>query len=321
MFGKSRFIVACLGIFILSGGFIGVHSSHGAYPEQPIVIVNPWGAGGLSDNMLTVLRTFSDKYFGQPIIVSPKPGASGTIAHKFVVDAKPNGYTLVYTSTGPRTVVPHFREVPYDPLKDFTDICQIASSGDCFAVRADFPGKTLAEFIDYARKNPGKAKVGQAGTEGMGYLTYKAIVKEAKAEMVNVPFNSTGETAVACAGGKIDAMTASATGIRPMVESGKLRVLASCGSARTSVYPDIKTFKELGINVALDDNYGLAGPAKLPKEIISFIQEKIKAMLKDPQVIEAFNKIGAPLAYHDTKEFVQSFQDDYVKYGKLVKGE
>lgn len=313
-----------VGVFILFqiGGIITINSVYGgSYPEQPIVIVNPWGTGGTTDNILIVMRTFGDKYFGKPIILSLKTGASAGIGHKFVEDSKPDGYNLIFTTMGPRVVAPHYREVNYDSLKGFTNICRIAAISDTFAVRADFPAKDFKEFIDYAKKNPGKVKVAQVGTEGFGYLAYKLLAKEAKLDMINVPFQSAGEPIIACAGGKVDAVLSSQSSLRAMVEAGKLRAIASTGSLTPSLYPHAKPFKEWGINAVLDDSYGISGPAKLPLEIVNFLQTKFKEMLQDPQVIQSFERIGVPLAYLGSNDFTRVIEEDFIKYKKLIKGE
>ena len=293
----------------------------GSYPERPIMIVNPWGAGGLSDNILMVIRAYAPKYIPQTIIVSLKPGATATVGHKYVAESSPDGYTLIFTSTGPRTIVPQFREVPYDPLKDFTNICRLANIGQLLSVRADFPAKDFKEFLDYAKNNPGKVKVGMPGTEGTGYIAFKELALKAKLDLIHVPFHTTADSVTACAGGKTDAVIISATAIRPMVEAGKIRPLVSTGSTRPSLYPDVKTYREFGVNAAVDDSYGLAGPSKLPVEITNYIQNKIKEILIDPKVIESFEKIGAPISYLDSIDFTRVMEEDYANYKKLIKGE
>jgi tripartite-type tricarboxylate transporter receptor subunit TctC len=318
---KKELTVLLAGVVLISFMIGGINATAAPYPDRPIEVINPWGAGGLTDNMLMVIKTVAGKYFGQPIIVSIKSGATATIGHKFIADAKPDGYTLIMTSTGPRAVAPHFRKVPYDPLNDFTDICRIALLSHLFSVRADFPAKDFKGFMEYVKKNPNTVKVGQPGTDGIAYLVYKSLVSEGKLEMLNVPFKSTGESVTAAAGGKIDAVIASATAIRPMVEAGKLRPLASCGSNRSTLYSNIGTFEEYGISAAHDDSYGLSGPKNLPPEIVNFIESRVIEMMKDPQVIQSFDKLGVPLGFLKSSDFHRIVEKDYKLYKKLIVGE
>ena len=321
MYKEMKLVAMCVGISCLLCSFIIGSANAAGYPEQPIVIVNPWSTGGVSDNSLTVFRTFGDKYFGVPIIISQRKGATGTVGCKFVADSKPDGYTLGLVSSDPVTVVPQFREVPFDPMKDFTFIAQWASCSDCFAVRADLPINTMQEFHDYAKNNPGKVRIGQVGADGEGYLFHKRLEELWKFPIINIPFDSTGETTVACVGGKLEAMTASAVGIKPMIDAGKLRVIAMIGSIRDPIVPNVKTCKEMGIDAVFDDIYGFHGPKNLPPEVVTFVQDKTKAMLEDPQVRQAFDRIGVPLVYANSKDFRKRFEDDFVLFRRLIKGQ
>jgi tripartite-type tricarboxylate transporter receptor subunit TctC len=304
------FIVSMLMGF---SGFVGQNSVHAASPKYPTKAINlivPWSPGGGADLSARAIASVAPKYLGQSLIVIQKPGAAGATAHAEMVKMKKDGYNLIITGNSPSTVVPHLGKTNYDALNDFEFIIRITNLRNCFAVAADSPFNTIGDLIAYAKTNPQKVKVGLSGALGIGDLTIRLFNKIAGIELVQVPFQSAGESVVAVMGGHTNAYSGSITSVSPAVKNKNIKILAITAGERDPSFPDIPTLKDLGIDVALNNQIGIGAPKGTPKVILDFLHGAFKQSLDDPGFKALAQKLEFSIDYLNGVDFRKSIIAD-----------
>jgi tripartite-type tricarboxylate transporter receptor subunit TctC len=230
-----------------------------AFPAKPITLIVPWPAGGSTERHLRTLAEIAAKNLGQNVIVENRPGGGGTTGPgTMALTAKPDGYTIAQYPMG-MVRLPHMQKVPWDPLKDFTSIVGISGYTFGFTVRADSPYKSFNEYIEAARKAPGKIDYGSTGTGTSPHLLMEELAGIAGVELHHVPFKGNADLTQALLGGHVMAMS-DATGWDKFVDGGQMRLLVTFGEQRTKRWPSVPTAKELGYNVVSTSPYGLVGP-------------------------------------------------------------
>lgn len=267
------------------------------YPSRPISWVVGFSPGGISDQGTRfVAKVFAEK-IGQQIIVENKPGAAGIIAAEYVAQAKPDGYTILYGSSGPLgTYKSLYKNLSYDPLKSFTLIHAFGSSPLILVVPASSPFKTLKDLVDYAKKNPGKLNYGSVGAGSGAHLVAELLSSNAGIKMTHVPYKGSAPAMTDVLAGRIDLIFDYSIVVKPQIEGGKLRPLASTGSTRLTSHPDVPTTAELGYpGVQFTAWATIVGPAGMPQPIVDKMAKAFNATLKDPTVVEYHDKQGVTL--------------------------
>lgn len=264
-----------------------------SYPTKPITLVCQFAAGGATDLLGRALANSVSKHLGQPVVVENKVGASGTIGTDNVLKAKPDGYTLLTTSTGNFTSTPLVQAVPYDPDKDVRHIINIATQPIMLVVPADSQWKTIDEFVAYVKQNPGKVKYGQNSPGGTTHMAMEMLRKAAALDMKMVPFGGGAMEVVAALLGKhVEVATVQPSEVEEHVKQGKLRVLVMFSEKRVKVFPDVPTAKEKGYNVVLGVTKGISGPAGLPDDIVKKLHDAFKKTMDDEDFKAAAKKTG-----------------------------
>ena len=241
---NSRLLKIVVGSFVLLSLAFGAPAFAG-YPEKPVTLMIPYGGGGTTDVTARLLANLAQKDFAKPIVVVNKPGGGGVLMHELLAQAKPDGYTLGVVATGVLTRTPFLRKVKYNPEKDFTYIMLFALWQYGLVVKADSPWKTLDEFLDYAKKNPGKVTYSTAGTGSAQYLAMEYLAQVKGIKWTHIPYKGGIAAVTALLGGHVTAC-AQAVEWKPYVQSGQLRLLAVLGGQRIPTFPNVKTLKELG---------------------------------------------------------------------------
>lgn len=263
------------------------------FPKKAITVVCPFAAGGSTDLLGRALAQSASKMLGQPVVVENKPGASGTIGTDYVLKSKPDGYTLLTSSTGNFTSTPLIQTVPYDPNKDVRHIINIASHPIVLVVNAESPWKTLEEYVAYAKANPNKLKYGQNAPGGTTHMAMEGFRKAAGLQMRMVPYGGGGAEANAALLGKhVDSVVIHPQEGKEFIASGKLRVLAVFSANRIKTLPDVPTAKEKGYNVVIAVTKGIAAPAGLPDPIANKLHDTFKKVMDDPTFKEAAKNTG-----------------------------
>lgn len=291
------------------------------YPTKPITLVCQFAAGGSTDLLGRALANAAGKNLGKPMVVENKPGASGTIGVDYVLKSKPDGYTLLTTSTGNFTSTPLIQSVPYDPVKDVRHIINVATHPIILVVNGESQWKSVEEFVDFVKKNPGKLKFGQNTPGGTTHMAMESFRKAAGLDMKMVPYGGGGAEVVAQLLGKhVDVAVLHPQEVAEFLASKKLRALVVFSEKRVKTIPDVPTAKEKGYNVVMGVAKGISGPAGLPDDVVKKLHDAFRKAMDDDSFKEAAKKTG-DLEYldymsgDDTAKFLQNM---YKEMGPLV---
>jgi tripartite-type tricarboxylate transporter receptor subunit TctC len=257
------------------------------YPVRPIRYIVPVAAGGGSDMIARVVTERWGKALGQPFIVDNQSGGGGVIACQTTARSAPDGYTLMQGYVATHGTTPATRHVPYDAVKDFTPIGMIGATPNVLVVNSALPARTLAEFIDYVRKNPGRVAYGSAGPGSLTHLTMELFKQEMGGFMLHIPYRGIAPAFTDLLGGQTQAMFPGLAAALPHLRSGRVRALAVTGRARSLQIPDVPTLEESGFK-GFDAMqwYGTVGPAGIAADIVRQLNETQVAMLKDTELRE-----------------------------------
>lgn len=260
-----------------------------AFPSRPITWVVPFGAGGVTDTASRVISKVMTVNAGQPVIVENRPGAGGIVGTEYVANAKPDGYTVLYASSGPMAVNPtlYKGKLSYDPLKSFVPVQALSKANMLIVVNPSAPFKTFPEMIAYAKKNPGKLNFGSPGQGTAQHLSAELLQAEAGIKMTHVPYKVGATQMSDLMSGVLDVSFEYPTVVRPYIEAGKLRVIGMNGEKRLKNFPDVPSIAEMGYPNAQNAGWSaVAVPAGTPPEVVRKLASLIQGALKDPVVMK-----------------------------------
>jgi tripartite-type tricarboxylate transporter receptor subunit TctC len=291
------------------------------YPTRPVRFVVPYAAGGSTDTLARTIGVKLSEYLGEQVIVDNRPGASGDIGMQLVARAAPDGYTIVLGYIANLAIGPSlYDRMPYDPVKDFEPITQVAGASNIIVVHPSVPAKTFKEFIAYAKANPKKVNFASAGVASVGHLTGELLNGMAGIDMVHVPYKGSGQAISDLVGGHVKVMISGMASTLPHVRSGKLRGLATTGLKRTPATPDIPTVAESGFpGFEASSWFGVLAPAKTPKPIINRLHADIVRTLKQPDVEKKLEAVGFEIVGSTPEQFAAYIKSEIKKWEKVVK--
>lgn len=292
------------------------------YPSRPITLVVPFAAGGASDVIARVVAEEMGKHLGQRLINENIPGAGGTTALLRAARAKPDGYTVAIGNAGTNaaayTIYP---DIKYKP-DEFLPVVMIARTSPLIAVKKDLPVKTLAEFIEYAKKNPGKVTLGHAGVGSSNYLICRSFVAAAGVELTLVGYRGAGPALNDLIGGQIDGVCDNGTSLAGAVQNDQVRALVASGATRIAAMPDIPTSAEAGLPVFQAQGWNaLFVPKGTPDDVIRKLNEAARKALASETVKKRFFDLAVTEPPEDelTPEFLVKFVPAEIeKYRKLL---
>jgi tripartite-type tricarboxylate transporter receptor subunit TctC len=290
-----------------------------AYPTGPITLIIPVAAGGPADAIYRPLAEKLSEVLGQSVILLNKPGAGGETGTAQVAKAKPDGYTLLMSHVSTMSLIPLEKDVAYDPLKDFTPITRIVAGPQALVVRKDFPGETLAEFVKYAKDNPGKLTYGSSGIGAIGQLSGVRFEIQAGIKMRFVPYTGASGVMTDLLGGRIDATFSNIIAGQPFVENGSLRAIAVTSTERSALFPNVPTFSETYPEFETVSWYGLVGPAGMPPDVVRRLSEVITRILKDPGFVKRMNEGGQNVVASTPEEYAEYMKGDIKKWAEVLK--
>ena len=256
------------------------------YPAKPVTLVIPFPPGGSTDIVGRIAADGMARELGQPFVVDNRGGAGGAIGARAIAEAAPDGYTLGVATVSTHVVNPVVqKDLRYDVLKDFTFISQIAVVPNVLAVHPSVPAKSVAELIDYARRNPGKLNFGTPGVGSLGHLIGETFKYSAKVNLTHVPYRGAGPALTDALAGQVQVLFDNLPSSLPHIQSGKLRALAVSNGSRVPALPDVPTFAEAGHPLVNDPSwFGLIAPARLSPAIATRVHAALVAALKQPEV-------------------------------------
>ena len=280
-----------------------------AFPNKAVRYICPWPAGGSTDAVIRAIADSAAKALGQPVIVDNKPGAGGMLGANELVNARPDGYTLSQLPHGVFRI-PHMQKVSFDTLKDFTWIACLTGYTFGLVVRSDSPHKSIKDVVAWAKAHPGEFTYGSTGIGTSPHLAVEEFAQRAGIQLNHVPFKGNADNMQAILGGHTMAAS-DATGWGPMVESGKLRLLATYGSKRTKRWPNVPTLDELGYQTVSDSPFGVCGPKGMDPGLTRTLHDAFKRTLDDPAVMAAFDKYDQTVIYMNTEQYTRFARDSF----------
>ena len=290
-----------------------------SYPNKPIKLLVPFPAGGATDILARALSQKLGEKLGQAVVVENRPGAGGTIGSDAAAKAAADGYTLLLATSSTHSIGPAINpKIPYDAQADFTPLGYVASSPNVVLVPITSPAKTMREFIDYARKNPGKLNYASSGNGTIVHLTTELFKSQSNTFMVHIPYRGTALAIPDLVSGKVDVMFDSLVTGLPHVKDGKLRALAVTSSLRTPLAPDLPAAAEVLPGFESTTWFGLYGPKAMPADIVQRVNSALNAALADADVKERFARLGAEPTGGNPQSFADMVRADSTKWKMII---
>mgnify|MGYP001168687668 CR=1 FL=1 len=295
-FGK---LLASIGLIAAVAPAVAVAQAD--YPNRAITIIVPYAPGGTTDVVGRALAESLSRQLGQPVVIENKPGAAGAMGVIDMMNAKPDGYRLTMAPVGIFRQ-PYLQKTRYDPIRDLTYIASFLTYDFAVTVKADSPFKTIKEFVDFAKKNPGEIDYGTPGRFTGNQVVLAALGKKEGTQFTHVPYKGDSDATAALMGGHTKAAVVT-NSILAHVQSGAVRVLATADKERNPAFKDVPTLVESGYDVIVPSPLGIAGPANLPQEIVDKLDQAVKKSLEDPSVKQAMDNFGVRTYYMDSKTY------------------
>ena len=294
-----------------------------AYPAaRPITMVVAFPPGGVADLTARPIAVPLEGILKQRVIVENRPGAGGAIGNAFVAKAKPDGYTLLMALSSV-TILPEAdrvngRAASYE-LSQLLPIALVSADPTVLVVRSESPYKTLKDLIAAAKANPGKINYSSSGYYGALHTPMAMFSLAAGINLFHIPYQGGGPAVTALLGGQVEALASGPGPVVPHIKAGRLRALATWGTARHPVLPDIPTLKELGVDAEFYIWAGLLAPAGTPETVTRQLREAVKQAVNDPQFKRSMESAGQPIQYLDAADFKQFLDQDAKKMADVVK--
>ena len=289
-----------------------------SFPSKPITLIVPWPAGGSTDRHLRTLADIAGKLLGQNVIVQNQPGAGGTLGPGMMAGtAKPDGYTIAQYPMG-MLRLPHMQKTAWNPLTDFTFIIGVSGYTFGFTVRADSPYRTFNDYIEAARKEPGKINYGSTGTGTSPHLLVEEISANARVTLNHVPFKGNADLMQALLGGHVMAQS-DATGWDKFVDGGQMRLLVTFGENRTKRWPTVPTAKELGYGVVSSSPYGIVGPKGMDPAIVKTLHDAFRKAMEDPKHLEMLEQLNQEVWYRNGDEYAAWARETFARDKALIE--
>jgi tripartite-type tricarboxylate transporter receptor subunit TctC len=291
------------------------------YPVRPIRLIVPFGAGTSTDITTRIFAQGLSQELKQTLVIENKPGAGGNIGTDMVAKAKPDGYTLSSGTVGTLSInVSLFRNISFDPLRDFVPIAFIGFTPTLLVVKSDSPFKSLADLLAYAKKNPGKLTFSSTGNGTSGHLAGELLKTMSGTSMVHVPFKEGAQAMTSVISGEVDFMFNHPQAILPHLSSGRVNALACSGEKRSVAVPNIPTVAELGFpGFNLMGWRMLAAPAATPQMVISRLIEASERTLKNTDIIQKLLAVGLEQSDMKASDLPVFLKKEVAKWAQVIK--
>lgn len=289
------------------------------YPTKPIRLIVPFPAGGATDLFARTLSQKMGEKLGTTLVVDNKPGAGGAIGSDAAAKSTPDGYTLLLATTSTHSIGPAiYSKLPYDTVRDFTPIVHVGDAPSIMLVPNNSPAKTVQEWIDYAKKNPGKLNYGSSGNGTIVQLTAELFQSQAGISMLHIPYKGTALAIPDLISGKIDVLfDALPTGM-PHVRDGRLRALGVTSLKRSPLAPELPPIADTLPGFESNTWFGLYGPKGMPADLVAKINAAANQSLTDPEVRDKLARLGIAPATSTPAQFASMVAEDAAKWKKII---
>jgi tripartite-type tricarboxylate transporter receptor subunit TctC len=321
---RTLYPINLCALLLAPWGAVGAQDRPAAFPTKTVRLVTGSAPGGPLDFSARLAAQKLSEAFGQPVVVEPRLGASGTIANEFAAKAAPDGYTLGLGSMATLCIVPHlYPKLGYDPLKDFAPITIVSAVGFVIIVHPAVPARTLKELIALGKASPGKLSFGTSGAGSVTHLGIEMLKSMAQVNFLHIPYKGAAPALVDLLGGQIDLMYDSVLTSTPHIKSGKVRALAVGSAKRTPLLPDVPTVAESGLPGLRDFEastwFGIVAPAATPRDIVMKLNAAIVKGVSDKDVVQRLLGQGMDTVLNTPEQFAERIRTDLPRWGKLVK--
>ena len=289
------------------------------YPSKPIRLVVGFTPGGGVDINARLLASKLPEYLGQPVIVDNRPGAGTNIANEFVAKSAPDGYTLLMATPVVLINMALYKQLPYDTLRDFTGVSVFSASPNIMVVGASLPANDLGALMALARARPGELNYSSAGSGSTQHLSGALFRARTGVDMVHVPYKGSAPALTALISGDVQLSFSNIPAIRAHVTSGRLRPLASTGSKRSELMPEVPTMRESGIDIDVTVWYGVLAPAATPRAVIDMLAAAIARAAHAPDIRQRLLDQGAEPVGNAPEEFERMLRTEIVTWADAVK--
>lgn len=286
------------------------------YPTKPIELIVPYAAGGGTDLVARAFAEATKKHLPQSMGVVNKTGGGGAVGLTEIMAARADGYK-VGMGTVEITLLPHMGIARFS-VDDYTPIARLNAEPSAITVKADAPWKTVEEFLENAKANPGKVRIGNSGTGAIWHLAAEALQSKTGLTFNHIPFEGANPAVTSLLGGHIEAVSVSPAEVSSQVAAGQLRILAVMAEERSKTFPDTPTLKEKGIDVSVATWRGIVVPKKTPAAVVDTLRTASKAAAEEPAFRDQLAKMNLTYAYADGPEFGQVMQKDNAFFKDLM---
>ncbi|CAJ97315.1 Tripartite-type tricarboxylate transporter, extracytoplasmic receptor component TctC [Cupriavidus necator] len=276
-----------------------------AYPDRPIKLIVPYAAGGTTDIIARIVGTRLGPVLGQPVVVENRPGAGGAVGSAYAARQPADGYTLVMEVESSHAVNPNvYLKTAYDPVKDFAPVSNLADVPNVLVVNPAFPATDLQSFIKLLKANPGKYSFGSSGNGGLSHMNGELFMNATGTRMLHVPYKGLGPALNDAVAGQIQVVFDNIPSSSGLIQGGRLKPLAVAAQQRLKVLPNVPTYAEAGLPAMNNPSwFGLGAPAGTPSAILDKLNDAVRQVLAEPEVIAAIEKQGAIPAPSSRKAF------------------
>jgi tripartite-type tricarboxylate transporter receptor subunit TctC len=302
---------------LAAGPGVLVRAADAPFPQRPISLWIPWPAGGGTDLTLRLLAELAGRHLGQKVVIENRGGAGGTLAMPVLQQAAPDGYTLAQMPQ-PVFRAPHIQRVTWDPIRDTTPILQVSGVTFGVLVPAASRLRSVEDLLAFAAAHPGELSIATNGIGTTPHVVLDELFSRRGLKYIHVPYKGTAEQMVAVASGQVMAGVNS-NGFAPYVDSGRLRLLATFGAARTRRWPDVPTLHELGHGIVAMSPYGLAAPRGMAPAIVRTLHDAFKAALFDPAHVAELARFDQEVAYLGSDDYGRSMRESFAAERRAVE--
>ena len=310
-----------LGLMLIAGIACAADAIAQAYPSRPIKFVVPFPPGGNLDFLARAIQPKFSEFLGATIVVDNRGGAAGIVGAEYAARQPADGYTIFLGNTGTMSLYPVvYPKLPYDALKDFAAVGQIASSTQLMVVHPSVPAKSLREFIAFAKKHPGKLTIAIAGLGSTAHFSAELLKTRAGIDILLVPYKGSGPAVTDLIGGQVDLIIDATSVTMPYVKAGRLRAIAVTRNERLAALPDVPTFEESGLKGFEANGWqGLLVPTGTPPAAVAKLSGALMKTLAQPEVRERFSEQGLDAAPSTPEQFSAYIRAEIEKWGRLAK--
>ena len=314
------FLQPVVAVFALVAALWTAPAAAQAYPAKPVRIVVPFGAGGVTDLLARILAERMSAGWGQPVVVEARPGGNTMVGTELVLNAPADGYTLLMVTQNHAANAAIYPDLRWDPVRDFSAGGLFARTVPFLAVPINLPVKNVAEFVAYAKSQPGKLDYGHSGVGSPPHLSFELFKRATKIDVQPVPYKGNAQIMTDLLSGRLTAVLLSEVTTAPHARAGKIRQLAVMDAKRTRGFPDVPTIVEAGYPEAQAQSwFGIVMHGKTPRDIVKRVSDEMEKVSRGADLQEKLDKSGAELSFLNHQDFDALIKKDVATWTRVVK--